>query len=225
VAGLNPALSPFTEDIAAFELLPFFQNHCIMTTRPAYLLTTNTTSERTVSSRNMLRAIGFTVIVVPHIPHSDKVLSNKLSMQHIYSLIRDGPDPYAYVFEDDINALFPITLDEIIQYEPISEQFFYLGMCGYNGDTAQYTQLNINGHPVFRIAGNVRGLHAIGLSQTGAANLLQFSNNFDERYMDMILEEFTRKFPANIVRYDLESYIYGHRGVIFQDRAQFPSSI
>ena len=196
-----------------------------MTTRPAYLLTTNTTSDRTIFSQNVLRAIGFTVIVVPHIPNKDKVLSNKLSMQHIYSLIRDGTDPYAYVFEDDINVLTPITLDEIIQYEAISEQFFYLGMCGDNGNAAKYTNININGHPVFRIAGNVRGLHAIGLSQTGAINLLRVSKQSKQRYMDVILENFSRIFPANVVRYDLQSYIYGHRGAIFQDRLQFPSSI
>ena len=41
----------------------------------------------------------------------------------------------------------------------------------------------------------------------------------------MILEEFSKKYPANIVRYDLQSYIYGHRGVIFQDRLRFPSTI
>lgn len=196
-----------------------------MASRPAYLLTTNATSKRTIFSRNVLIAIGFTVIVVPHIPNKDKVLSNKLSMQHIYSLIRDGTDPYAYVFEDDINVLTPITLDEIIQYENISEQFFYLGMCGYNGNTAKYTQLNINGYPVFRIACNVRGLHAIGLSQTGANNLLQFSKKSAKRYMDTILEDFSRLFPANIVRYDLHGRNRGHRGVIFQDRTQFPSSI
>jgi hypothetical protein len=196
-----------------------------MTTRPAYLLTTNTSSKRTIFSQNVLRAIGFTVIVVPHIPNKDKVLSNKLSMQHIYSLIRDGPDPYAYVFEDDLNVLTPITLDEIIQYEPISEQFFYLGMCGYNGNAAKYTSLNINGHPVFRISGNVRGLHAIGLSQTGAAKLLHASKQSKQRYMDVILENFTRIFPANIVRYDLHGRNRDHRGVIFQDRRQFPSSI
>lgn len=196
-----------------------------MTTRPAYLLTTNASSKRTIFSQNVLRTIGFTVIVVPHIPNKDKVLSNKLSMQHIYSLIRDGPDPYAYVFEDDINVLTPITLDEIIQYEAISEQFFYLEMCGYNGNTAKYTKININGHQVFRIAGNVRGLHAIGLSQTGAINLLYMSKKLKQRYMDVILENFSRIFPANIVRYDLKSYIRGHRGAIFQDRRKFPSSI
>lgn len=196
-----------------------------MTSRPAYLLTTNASSKRTIFSQNILRAIGFTVIIVPHIPNKDKVLSNKLSMQHIYSLIRDGADPYAYVFEDDINVITPITLDEIIQYETISKQFFYLGMCGYNGNTAKYTNININGHPVFRIASNVRGLHAIGLSQTGATNLLQLSKQSKQRYMDIILENFARIFPANIVRYDLRSRIRGHRGAIFQDRRQFPSSI
>ena len=121
--------------------------------------------------------------------------------------------------------LTPITLDEIIQYEAISEQFFYLGMCGYNGNTAKYANININGYPVFRIAGNVRGLHAIGLSQTGAANLLRVSKPSKQRYMDMILEGFSRIFPANIVRYDLRGRNRGHRGVIFQDRAKFPSSI
>lgn len=43
--------------------------------------------------------------------------------------------------------------------------------------------------------------------------------------MDVILEAFAAIYPANIVRYDLESYISGHRGVIFQDRNRFPSSI
>jgi hypothetical protein len=196
-----------------------------MTSRTAYLLTTNATSKRTLFSQNVLRTIGFNVVIVPHIPNKDKVLSNKLSMQHIYSLISDGTDPYAYVFEDDINVRTPITLEEIIQYEHISKQFFYLGMCGYNANTAKCTNININGHPVFRIAGNVRGLHAIGLSQTGAKNLLYLSNRTRQRYMDMILEKLSKIFPANIVRYDLQGLIRGHRGVIFQDRSRFPSSI
>ena len=32
-------------------------------------------------------------------------------------------------------------------------------------------------------------------------------------------------YPAPNRRYDLQSYIYGHRGVIFQDRLRFPSTI
>ena len=43
--------------------------------------------------------------------------------------------------------------------------------------------------------------------------------------MDMILEKFIEIFPANVIRYDLESDIKGHRGLFFQDRKQFPSSI
>lgn len=38
-------------------------------------------------------------------------------------------------------------------------------------------------------------------------------------------ENFSIQYPANVVRYDLESYISGHRGVFFQDRKRFPSTI
>lgn len=41
----------------------------------------------------------------------------------------------------------------------------------------------------------------------------------------MILEKFSLKYPVNCIRYDLESYIYGHKGIIFQDRNCFPSEI
>ena len=44
-------------------------------------------------------------------------------------------------------------------------------------------------------------------------------------YMDMILEEFTLINPALVCRYDLESKRKGHRGIFFQDRCQFPSTI
>ena len=40
-----------------------------------------------------------------------------------------------------------------------------------------------------------------------------------------ILEKFTLQYPANCVRYDLESYIKGHKGIIFQDRMRFASEI
>ena len=58
-----------------------------------------------------------------------------------------------------------------------------------------------------------------------ASELLDFSKQSNEPYMDVILSNFSLKYPANIVRYDLESYIPGHRGIIFQDRNKFPSSI
>jgi hypothetical protein len=58
-----------------------------MNTRTAYILTTNKLSDRTIFSQSVLEQIGFSVILVQHIPHQDNVLSNKISMQHIYELI------------------------------------------------------------------------------------------------------------------------------------------
>ena len=198
-----------------------------MTSRTAYILTTNKLSDRTIFSQNVLEIIGFSVILVQHIPHQDNVMSNKISMQHIYQLIATGTDNYAYVFEDDINVLEPISLDEIVQYEPISDMFFYLGACTYSNNWNQTSKhaISINNHDVYTMSGCVRGLHAIGLSKLGAGILLDYSKVNTERYMDMVLEQFSLIYPANIVRYDLESYIRGHRGILFQDRARFPSAI
>lgn len=41
----------------------------------------------------------------------------------------------------------------------------------------------------------------------------------------MILELYSLKNPVNLIRYDLESYIKGHRGIFFQDRKKFQSII
>jgi hypothetical protein len=202
-----------------------------MVSRNAYILTTNKSSDRTLFSKSVLGNIGFNVILVQHIPHNDKVISNKITMQHIYKLIIDSGDDYAYVFEDDINTLETITLNEIIEYESISSMFFYLGACVYGNniintiDNTNKHNYFINNHRVYTMSGYVRGLHAIGFSKKGVEEFLEFSKTTDQRYMDVILEQFTLKYPANIVRYDLESYIPGHRGIIFQDRAKFPTTI
>jgi len=195
-------------------------------TRIAYLLTTNKESVRTIFSQQILTQIGFIVVCVQHIPHKNPVISNKISMCHIYELIFNGIDEYAYVFEDDINILETISLSEIIKYEPISKMFFYLGICEDRGiSTIKDTMYSIHSHKVLSISGNVRGLHAIGLSKNGAKELFELANQSKYIYMDMIVEEFSKKYPANIVRYDLKSYIHGHRGVVFQDRLKFPSTI
>jgi hypothetical protein len=194
--------------------------------RKAYLLTTDFESERTIFSSEILSNIGFDVILVQHIYNENKVLSNKFSMLHIYSLIKNGNDDYSYIFEDDINMLEDIKLSEIVEYEEISPIFFYLGCCLINRDKIINTSFKINNHDVFNVSGNVRGLHAIGLSKIGAEKLIEFSNNMNEyEYMDVILENFCNIHNANIVRYDLESYIYGHVGIIYQDRMRFPSTI
>ena len=205
-----------------------------MVFRTAYLLTTDKNSERTLFSQDILKKIGFTVKLVQHTPHTDYVVSNKISMMSIYTQIYYTDEPYAYIFEDDINLLEDITLDEIVEYEAISPMFFYLGLCRLYEHGIKNTNTKINNHDVFSISGGVRGLHAIGLSREGASILLKLildvqENNtietFYKRFMDVTLEAFSKLHPANIVRYDLESYIPGHRGVLFQDRNRFPSTI
>ena len=190
--------------------------------RTGYLLTVSPQSERAQFSKHVLERVGFQVVMVRPIPHEDKVLSNKLSMQSIYRKIADSTT-YAYVFEDDINLLEDIRLDEIVEYERISEMFFYLGVCESHR-VAFPTENHIRGHPVYQKKGVCRGLHAIGLSPKGATALVHLSES-SERYMDVLLEQLTRTYPANVCRYDLESYVPGHRGIFFQDRKRFPSTI
>jgi hypothetical protein len=193
--------------------------------RTAYVLTTDIKCERAIYSKKVLENIGFMVQLLNCIPMHDKVLSNKKSMQMIYKTIAEGYDNYAYVFEDDIEIHTPIHLKEIIEYEKITPNFFYLGMCEINSQFVKKTETHIGGYPVHTISGNVRGLHAIGISKEGAHLLLNFSMASNYAYMDMILEDFSRQYPAPIVRYDLESYIRGHKGILFQNRKKFPSLI
>jgi hypothetical protein len=198
-----------------------------MLTRKCYLLTCDEYSERTKFSKNILEKIGFQVNLFMSIPNKDKVFSNKISMMNIYDIISKGDDEWVYVFEDDINILENINLDEIILYEKISSHFFYLGLCKINVDKIynETNEIKINNHKVIKVSGDVRGLHAICLSKKGALELLEFTYSSPLIYMDMILEKFSIKYPANVIRYDLESYIIGHRGIFFQDRNKFPSTI
>lgn len=199
-----------------------------MVKRTAYLLTTNTTSERTLFSQDILQKIGFNVQIVQHTPHTEPKVSNKISMIGIYKTILKSDEEYAYVFEDDINMLETITLDEIVKYEAISPMMFYLGFCvPYNNNTITPTGYAIHNHTVFQVAGKICGLHGIGLSKKGIEQLLNFvqSNDDPNKCLDEIVGEFTAYNPAPIIRYDLESYISRHRGIIFQDRNRFPSMI
>jgi hypothetical protein len=194
--------------------------------RKAYVLTCDISSDRALFSKNVLDKIGFDVVLFPAIPDTNQIISNKQSMMKIYDIIAKGDDEWVYVFEDDINMVKEITLEEIVQYETISSMFFYLGICDYGPKKTNYHEVKINGYPVSIATGKVRGLHAIGLSKRGAEELLAFiCNNWHISFMDVCLEEFSKIYPANIVRYDLESYLSDHRGIIYQDRIRFPSSI
>ncbi len=193
--------------------------------RTAYLLTCDEESHRSISSRSKLEKIGFSVESVSCEPHEDKVISNKIGMQKIYERIANGDEEYCYVFEDDIDTVEEISLAEIIQYEKMSEMFFYLGCCVYAALPAD-TRVKIDQHSVYSVSGGTRCLHAIGLSRKGARELLKFSKSVEIPFMDVIVEEFSRRHPANVVRFDLSSpIIQGHRGVVFQDRNRHPSTI
>ena len=199
-----------------------------MTSRKCYLLTCDENSARAQFSKNVLKKVGFEVIFFHAIPNDDKVLSNKESMICIYNIIANTTNTennWTYVFEDDINVIEDIYLDEIIKYENISNFFFYLGLCNYGSAKNQLHELKINNNNVTIVNGNIRGLHAIGLSKIGASELLKFCKQSTENYMDIILEQFSMKHPANVVRYDLESYIHNHKGIFYQDRNRFPSTI
>jgi hypothetical protein len=194
-----------------------------MVNRRAYLLTTNPALPRTISSKDVLERVGFDVTTFKAISGESSIHSNKKSLMCIIEAIRDGEDEWGYVFEDDIDILEPITLDEIVQYEAISAPFFFLGICkrGYYG-TVKPTHHSINGHLVCKVAGHVRGAHAFAFSRTGAAEFIQFATEFNnEPYFDRLLDTFSYLHPASIVRFDLESYLDDHRGIFFQDRKRW----
>jgi hypothetical protein len=193
--------------------------------RNAYLLTCNPTSERCIFSKTILENVGFNVIIFNAIPDKKPLLSHKISMEKIYEIIiNDITSEWSYIFEDDINVLENIKLEEIIKYESISTNVFYLGICKYHNNMLE-TEHIINGHKVFKVSNYVRGLHAVAFSRKGMQEFLNFMNYHSLEYIDMILELYTIKNPANVVRGDLESYISGHFGVFFQDRNKFPSTI
>jgi len=193
--------------------------------RKAYLLSVDFESPRTIFSKNLLEKIGFNVILFQAIKNTDKVISNKLSLLAIYKIISDDNEDWSYIFEDDINILSPICISDIIEYENISESFFYLGCCVYNYYKILKTEQIINNYNVYKTSFGIRGHHAIGVSKKGALEIINFSQKFDtQKYMDVILENFARFHPANILRFDLDNGI-GHRGLFFQDRKQFPSLI
>jgi hypothetical protein len=196
-----------------------------MSLRKCFVLTCNENSERTQFSKHLLEKIGFQVNLFKAVPNKDKVLSNKISMMQIYNIIAHGDDEWVYVFEDDINILEDVALDEIIQYESISSHFFYLGVCDYGFIKTRLYNRKINDKNVTIVNGFTRGLHAIGISKKGATALFFFAKMMKEKYMDVCLEKFSENFPANVMRYDLESYIEGHRGLFYQDRNRFPSTI
>ena len=94
--------------------------------RNAYLLSTNFESPRTKNAISVLENVGFNVILFKAIPHRDKVASNRISMQGIYQkILNTSKNEWNYIFEDDIEVVEPIKIEEIIEYEQISDKVMY----------------------------------------------------------------------------------------------------
>jgi len=58
--------------------------------RTSYVLTTNENLPRSQFSKKVLEYVGFDVKFIKCIPHNDRVLSNKISMIHIYEIVANG---------------------------------------------------------------------------------------------------------------------------------------
>jgi hypothetical protein len=118
-------------------------NNIINNSRPAYLLTCDKYAKRALDCKQVLEKVGFSpIIVVEAIPNSNKVLSNKLSMQYMCKLISSGESSWGYIFEDDIDILCTITIDDIINYETYSNKIMYLGCCVCSYDNIYIAQKN-----------------------------------------------------------------------------------
>jgi hypothetical protein len=194
--------------------------------RNCYVLTENIKSQRALFSKSILEKLGFNVTFFLSIPNKNRPLSNKNSMIAIYKLIQNGNDEWVYVFEDDINILQDIKMSEIIEYEKISQYSFFLGVCMYDHYKVNYDSTKVNNHEVAIVKGEVRGAHAVAFSKEGINKLLLFIENMSDCiHSDVILEKFTELYPAYVIRYDLESSIKGHRGLFFQDRTKFRSTM
>jgi len=201
--------------------------------RTAYLISSSEPrfEKRRNLATQLLTKIGFNVKFVQFLPDSDPAISNKRTHQYILQQIIESNSGYGYIFEDDINVLEPITLEEIVQYEPISNGLFMLGICEYSGNVPEkvngciyggsngrHTGIQIHSHPVMNISFNFRGSHAYAASPEGAKALLDFSHQSSHRFLDVILEDYSRVNPLNVCRYDLEFNNCGHKGIFFQDR-------
>jgi len=197
--------------------------------RTAHLITVDENSERCIFSSGILDLIGFDVVVHKAFIHPIPYVSLLKTTELIFEEILKSEYEWHYIFEDDINMIEHITLEEIIKYEKISNGFFFLGVCKY-GDIGFTTQYEVNEHPVYKVSGCVRGSHAVAFSKTELKNFMKMYEFFTSGpnpilHIDVLYELFTLYHPANVIRMDLQSSIPGHFGIIYQDRERFESLI
>jgi hypothetical protein len=175
--------------------------------RKCYLLTCDSNSERAQFSKKVLEKVGFDVNFFQAIPpennilsKTNKILSNKNSMLTIYDIIANGEDEWVYVFEDDVNIIEDITIDEIIEYEKISNNLFFLGVCMYEVNSVHFKRLFVNEHPVAIVKGSVRGLHSIALSKNCPVISFEPNTVHTPYFMETLK---LNNFKANVFHHEL----------------------
>jgi len=193
--------------------------------RNAYVLAVDRNSREVYQTKSVLSHVGFNVILVDIIPHKDVAISNKLGMLSIYKTILETDEDWCYIFEDDINIVDDISIDEIIQYESISEHMFYLGCCTHPSTQYVETANKIGNHDVYSVS-NVRCLTGLGVRRTSVPLLLNtIESNNQVKFLDELIGRvFTCNHPSNVVRrYTKAPDEPGHIGAFYQDRKTFPS--
>jgi hypothetical protein len=213
--------------------------------RNAYLLTTDVLSDRAICAKTILSCIGFQVHMVKALPRIDdnyysKLESNRNTMMTILDDISNKSDlqEFHYIFEDDVNIMEPIPIEEIIEYEKISKEsgLFYLGCCryDYNNKNTILTEHNIAGYSVYKILKYIRGSHAFAVTPICAKRMCDYymtnKQIVEEMYKtpyDIMMEMYVHDCTngVNVIRYDLESYIKDHFGIFYQDRGRFPTIV
>jgi len=197
--------------------------------RTAYLLTTDEQSNRTKSSKDILQSVGFNIKT--EIAFDYKLCNNNRYQSHLLSFRRILEDAllekedWFYFFEDDIAICEPIQIDEIIKYENICDDFFYLGCCLPNTARGIVTEHQIQDHIVYKLHGDIRGSHALGISKKGAKHILDFLEKSRPHCADMFGITSVDLFVP-CIRFNLVSPQHpGHRGIFYQDRLTHPSIV
>lgn len=204
-------------------------------TRKAYVLSANTSSARYRQTFFVLKEFGFEVLRVEPDFHGyekeDKAFSNKHGLLEALKLILKGPDPWGYIFEDDIhkNENSNDTLTQLIQAETRDGLFLFLGICPTENTLKQH-QYTCG-----------RCTHAIGASKVGASKLIAFSKSTKESdrlfngnvpqaepYLDVVIEKWcliNGGFPIFGPYEGSSRAHHTHFGTFVQDRASFSSTI
>jgi len=195
----------------------------------AYVLSMDKDSLRSKHTEKTLNTVGFKVeYITPQTRGnaiSDKLWSNKMAFLNLLEkYLESNSTSWLYIFEDDITAHSGTSLQDIRDIEARSTKFVYLGICGTS------VQFFLQSWTLQNQGKCGTCAHAMGFSRKGAQEFMAFSQektDMNATNFDVVVAAWCLSlggFP--VLRFDLRSpQIEGHRGVFFQDRLKFATSI